>query len=80
MLSCIPISVPYELSEWRPVCIPSLSFQKRALGNYVQECCQINRDSETKDLALGHWNYDFWTKRKVMAAQPAGRSRIKRIH
>lgn len=30
----------------------------------------FNRDSETKDLALRHRNYDFWTKGEVMAVQP----------
>ena len=46
----------------------STSVQERTPGNF-----QINRGSETGDLALGHWDYDMWTKRKLMDSQTTGR-------
>ena len=38
----------------------SMSLQERTPGSF-----QINRGSETRGLALGHWDYVVWTKRKL---------------
>ena len=45
----------------------------------MQKCFQINRGSEAEGLALGHRDYNVWTKRKVMANQPTGRIPLKRM-
>lgn len=67
------------MSGRRPICFPPLGLQERTPGNYLQKCFQINRGSEAEDLALGHWNYNVWTKRKLVANQPTGRIPLKRM-